>query len=622
MKSIKKNILFILAFYLILIGKVQSQLPNKIRVDPTNWYVGMKNPNLQLLVYGDKIASENVNLSTFPGVKLKKINKVENPNYLFLDIEITEKAKAGILELKIGKEIVKYELKKKNSKPLPLNQSDLIYLLMPDRFSNGEVLNDKFDDLADTNHDRSNPFLRHGGDLEGVKAKLPYLKDLGITGIWMTPVLENNQPLTNEGGQMRSAYHGYGFTDHYQVDRRLGGNQAYIELIKEAHKLGIKVIQDAVYNHVGINHWFVNDLPSNDWLNNWETYTNTTYKDQPLFDIYASAIDKKIVEKGWFTSFLPDLNQNNPFVANYLIQHALWCVEFFGIDSWRIDTYIYNDLNFMNRCNKALLDEYPQMHIFGESAVKTVISQAYFTKNNLNIPFKSNLPGALDFPLEDAIHSALNQEFGWDTGVSKLYTVLAQDIIYDDASKNVVFLDNHDHNRFLSVVGEDFNKFKMGLGWLMTLRGIPNLYYGTEIAMKNFMNPSDAEVRKDFPGGWAEDQINKFSEKGRTKEENEVFEYVKRLTNYRKNSKPIINGKFMQFVPQNGVYVYFRYTSNELLMVATNTSKETQPLNFKRYTELTKGTTTGKDIISNENIIDLNQLQLKPKEIKIIEINK
>jgi glycosidase len=609
----------ILFFY---ISTVQAQKAEISKMNPTNWYVGMKNPNLQVLIYGKNLQSNKLSLKPYLGVKLKKIHTVENPNYLFLDLEIAKNTKPGKLQFSCNGTNFSYELKAKSANPRGLSQADFIYLLMPDRFANGNASNDKFEDMADTNHDRKNPFFRHGGDLQGVTQHLDYLKELGVTAIWMTPVIENNQFLTNEGGAMRSAYHGYGFTDHYNVDKRLGGNEAYKKLSDAAHKLGIKIVQDAVYNHVGINHWFLKDMPSKDWLNQWDKYTNTTYKDQPLFDVHASAKDIKEVRNGWFTSFLPDLNQNNPFVANFLIQHALWSVETFDLDAWRIDTYIYNDLYFMNKCNQALLTEYPKIHIFGESAVNTVISQSYFTKNNLAIPFKSNLPGALDFVVEEAMYEALNHDFGWNEGVSRLYTVLAQDMVYADPTKNVNFLENHDHNRFFSVIGEDFDKYKMGVTWLMTLRGIPHFYYGTEILMKNFKDPSDAEVRRDFPGGWKEDGVNKFVSAGRTEKENAAFEFVKKLANYRKVSDAISNGKFMQFVPQDGVYVYFRYTNKQTIMVVSNTSKSEKIIDTSRFNEILKGSKSAKNIIDDVNITDISNLKIPSKGVMILEINQ
>lgn len=615
------NLYYLGIILVFFVYSSQAQKADITRINPTNWFVGMKNPNVQLLIYGKNLKANNVILKPYVGVKLKKVHTAENPNYLFLDLEISKNTKPGNLKFICNETTFDYQLKAKSANPRGLSQADFIYLLMPDRFANGDASNDKFADMADPNHDRKNPFLRHGGDLKGVTEHLDYLEELGVTAIWMTPVIENNQFLTDEGGAKRSAYHGYGFTDHYNVDKRLGGNEAYIRLSNEAHKKGIKIVQDAVYNHVGINHWFLKDMPSKDWLNQWDKYTNTTYKDQPLFDIHASAKDTKEVRNGWFTSFLPDLNQNNPFVANFLIQHALWSVETFDLDAWRIDTYIYNDLYFMNKCNQALLNEYPKIHIFGESAVSTVISQAYFTKNNLAIPFKSNLPGALDFVVEEAIFEALNHDFGWNDGVSRLYTVLAQDLAYADANKNVNFLENHDHHRFFSVIGEDFNKYKMGITWLMTLRGIPHFYYGTEILMKNFKDPSDAEVRRDFPGGWKEDAVNKFDKSGRTEQENLAFDFVKKLANYRKNSDAISNGKFMQFVPQDGVYVYFRYTDKQSVMVVSNTNKIDKILDTSRFEEMLKGSKSATNILSDSKINDISTLNIPAKGVMILEIN-
>jgi glycosidase len=615
------NLYYLGIILVFFVYSSQAQKADITRINPTNWFVGMKNPNVQLLIYGKNLKANNVILKPYVGVKLKKVHTSENPNYLFLDLEISKYTKPGNLKFICNEATFDYQLKAKSANPRGLSQADFIYLLMPDRFANGDASNDKFADMADPNHDRKNPFLRHGGDLKGVTEHLDYLKELGVTAIWMTPVIENNQFLTDEGGVMRSAYHGYGFTDHYNVDKRLGGNEAYKKLSDEAHKKGIKMVQDAVYNHVGINHWFLKDMPSKDWLNQWDKYTNTTYKDQPLFDIHASAKDTKEVRNGWFTSFLPDLNQNNPFVATFLIQHALWSVETFDLDAWRIDTYIYNDLYFMNKCNQALLTEYPKIHIFGESAVNTVISQAYFTKNNLAIPFKSNLPGALDFVVEEAMFEALNHDFGWNDGVSRLYTVLAQDLAYADATKNVNFLENHDHHRFFSVIGEDFNKYKMGITWLMTLRGIPHFYYGTEILMKNFKDPSDAEVRRDFPGGWKEDSVNKFDKSGRTEQENLAFDFVKKLANYRKNSDAISNGKFMQFVPQDGVYVYFRYTDKQRVMVVSNTNKIDKTLDTSRFEEMLKGSKPATNILSDSKINDISTLNIPAKGVMILEIN-
>ncbi len=609
-----------LLFFIELFG----QKPDIQRINPTNWWVGMKNPNVQILFYGKDIAANKITLQPYSGVKIKKVNKVENPNYLFVDLEITKAAKAGKLAFIVGSGVntakIDYELKTRTAKPQALTQADVIYLIMPDRFSNGDESNDKFSDMIDNNSDRQNPWLRHGGDLQGIINHLDYFKELGVTSLWLTPVIENNQPITNEGGSMRSAYHGYGFTDHYNVDKRLGGNETYLKLINAAHEKGIKVVQDAVYNHAGINHWFLRDMPSKDWLNQWDNYTNTSYKDQPLFDIHASDYDKKVSSNGWFVPFLPDLNQKNPYVANFLIQHALWTIELFNIDAWRIDTYIYNDMEFMNKCNKAILDEHPNMLLFGESAVSTVISQSYFTKNNYNIPFKCNLPSSCDFQIQSAINTALNEKYGWNEGVNRLYQVIAQDLVYQNPERLVPFVENHDSDRFYSVIGEDFNKYKMGLTWLYTLRGIPQMYYGTEILMKNFKNPSDAEVRRDFPGGWQDDKDNKFAASGRNEKENEAFEWNKKLLNYRRTSEALTKGKMRQFLPFDGIYVYFRYTDKQRVMVISNSNSVEKEIKTQNFAEMLKTPQSAKNIMTGETLNDLKNIKVPPMTALVLEI--
>lgn len=610
---------------LLLITELFGQKRDVQRINPSNWWVGMKNPNLQILLYGKDIANHQISLQPYAGVRIKKVNKVENANYLFVDLEITKTAKAGKLSFTLGKGTnttkIDYELRTRTAKPQALTQADVIYLIMPDRFSNGDESNDRFDDMIDNNADRKNPWLRHGGDLQGIINHLDYFQELGVTSLWLTPVIENNQPITNEGGSMRSAYHGYGFTDHYNVDQRLGGNETYKKMIDAAHEKGIKVVQDAVYNHVGINHWFLRDMPSKDWLNQWDTYTNTSYKDQPLFDIHASNYDKRVTSDGWFVPFLPDLNQKNTFVANFLIQHALWTIEYFNIDAWRIDTYIYNDMAFMNRCNKAILDEHPNMLIFGESAVGTVVSQSYFTKNNYNLPFKCNLPSSCDFQVHNAINAALNEKFGWNEGVNRLYQVIAQDMVYQNPERLVPFVENHDSDRFFSVIGEDFNKYKMGLTWLYTLRGIPQMYYGTEILMKNFKNPTDAEVRKDFPGGWKDDKENKFEAAGRNEKENEAFEWNKKLLNYRKTSEAITKGKMMQFLPVDGIYVYFRYTDKQRIMVISNSNTAEKEVQTQHFAEILKNAQSAKNVMTGEVISDIKSIKVPAMTALILEIN-
>ena len=618
-----KKFYFLLVFAVtILISNAQeAALP---RCYPTHWWAGMKNTKLQLMLHGDNIAAHNFTLN-YPGVKLVKTNKVENKNYVFLDLTIAPTTKPGKININGSKNLqIPFELKAKPAGSgtryaQGVTSADLVYLLMPDRFANGDAGNDAFADMLDTAKGRSNMFNRHGGDLQGVIKNLDYMKELGVTALWMTPVVENNMARTEEGGVSRSTYHGYAFTNQYEVDKRLGGNGVYKQLSNELHKRGMKLIQDAVYNHVGKDHFFIKDMPMKDWVNQWPQYTNTSYKDQPLVDPYASEIDRKTSVSGWFTPFLVDLNQRNPYVANFLIQYAIWATQEFELDGWRVDTYFYSDPEFLNKVNKALLTEFPKLGIFGEAWVHSVINSAYFAENNLAIPFKHNTPGVTDFPLYFAMLDGLNQAFGWTDGVNKVYNTLAQDIAYKDPFRNSIFLDNHDLDRIYSVIGEDFDKYKMAMNWLLTQRGIPQLYYGTEILMKNFKNPSDAEVRRGFPGGWPDDAQNKFTKEGRTEKEQEAFSYVSKLANFRKGATAITTGKLMQYVPEGGLYTYFRYSPSQTVMVISHTGTEDMTVKMARFTERTKGFTKLKNI-QNGEITPLKDFTIKPKQSFVFEL--
>ena len=486
---------------------------------------------------------------------------------------------------------------------------------MPDRFANGDESNDRLPGYKDQSLDRDSMYHRHGGDIQGVINHLDYLQDLGVTSVWMTPILENDMANRTE--------HGYAITNHYKVDRRHGGHEAYKKLGDELHRRGMKLIQDAVYNHVGLHHFTVQDPPMKDWLHQWPTYTQTSYKDQPLFDPYGSATDRKRLEDGWFVPQMPDLNQDNPYVSNYLIQHAIWCVEEFGVDGWRIDTYIYNDLEFMNKCNKALTDEYPKMTMFGETWVHGTANQAFFARNNIsNLSFKSNLIGVTDFQTNlYGINPALTQNFGWTEGVNKMFQTLSNDFLYQDAMNNVNFLDNHDMSRFLSQVNEDVEKLKVGIGWLLTTRGIPQFYYGTEILLKGVSNP-DGLVRGDFFGGWKEDKENKFTAAGRTGKENEVFNWTRTIANYRKNSSALTTGKLMQFVPDDWVYTYFRYDDKQNIMILMNTSADEKTVKLDRFAERTKGFTKAKNIVTGMSQAITSEWKLQGKTIWILELGK
>lgn len=611
---------------LLLLSFFATAQQAKYTCYPGNWWAGMKWNKVQVMVHGDKVAEQfpmikmgarGIKLAT--GVNLVKINRVQNGNYIFLDLVIEPSAKPGKISFPMLKNTsIQFEIKARrsgNGKKFAqgVTNKDFIYLILPDRFSNGDPGNDRVAGMRDQTLRRDTVFNRHGGDLLGIQNHLGYLQSLGVTTLWLNPVLENDRPERTE--------HGYAFTNHYTIDKRLGGEKAYQNLIDASHEKGLKVIQDAVYNHVDEKHITILDMPMKDWVHNWPSFTNTTYKDQVTFDPYASSIDKKKLVDGWFNQKMPDLNQNNPFVANYLIQHALWTVEEFGIDGWRVDTYAYNDLPFMNRCNKALTDEYPAITIFGETWFHGVPNQAYFTQNIMDLPIKSNLQGATDFQTLWGIQDAMTKDFGWTDGVNKLYTTLAQDFLYKDPSRNVLFLDNHDIGRFFSVIGENLDKYMSSLSWLFTCRGIPQMYYASELATTGFTSPNDGYVRLDFPGGWQGDAVNKFETGGRTEKDNAIWNHVAALANYRKTSSALTTGKMMQYVPEDGVYVYFRYDAKQTVMIVMNTSKSTRKINLNRFDERTTGFANYYDVIT-KTTSPLKEFELGSYKTVVYELRK
>ncbi len=606
----------IICFCLILCGQ---------NIYPTHWWTGMKNPNLQLLLHEKDIANNYDHASTsYPGVDVISTEKLANKNYLVINLIINPGTMPGDINIRVKDKKnktrnISYSLKKRSAENgktriTGVTSEDLIYLIMPDRFSNGEPSNDKIAGLKDQSLNRDSIYDRHGGDLKGIQNHLDYLQDLGVTALWLNPVILNDMPNRTE--------HGYAFTDHYKIDPRIGGEKAYHDLSNALHQRGMKLIQDAVYNHTGLEHFLFRDMPDSTWFHRWPSFTQTTYKDQALFDPYASKKDIQLMSDGWFVRQMPDVNQQNPYFANFLIQHAIWSTEEFGLDGWRIDTYAYNDLEFMNRCNQALLDEYPNIHLFGETWVHGMINQAYFTENNLDVPFKSNLPGVTDFQTHlYGILPVLKESFGWTEGANKLYTTLASDIVYQDPMKHVIFLDNHDKTRFFTEINEDFAKYKMGIAWLLTARGIPQLYYGNEILMKGASNP-DGWVRLDFPGGWEGDKQNKFLESGRTEQENEAFNYVKTFANFRKKSSAIKTGKFMQYVPVDGVYVYFRYDENQTVMCIMNTNKNAATIDLSRFSERMNGFTKANDVATGNTFNLEPTLTLGGNYLLVLDLKK
>ncbi|AQX13632.1 alpha-amylase [Elizabethkingia meningoseptica] len=591
------------------------------RVEPMNWWTGMQEPDVQLLVYGKNISESEVSIN-YPGVTLEKINKVENPNYLFLDLKIgasTTPGKFPILFSQKGKKQLKYEyslLPKPAGKNIAqgVTSGDFIYLIMPDRFSNGDYNNDIVKGLKQTTIRRDSMYSRHGGDLQGIINHFDYLKDLGVTAIWNTPEIEND---------MKSAsYHGYAATDLYKIDPRYGTNELYKTYVEKAHQKGLKIIKDVVPNHVGSEHWFIKDMPMKDWVNQWPKYTNTNYRFEPAQDPYASKIDYKEQVDGWFVPSMPDMNERNPYVAKYLTQNYLWWIAYSGLDGFRIDTYAYNDLPFMASWQERVKKEYPNFTIFGETLMLLPSNQAYYTKGQkLGQTLDTKLSGVTDEALRIAIMDALNKKPEWYEGVNRLYSMLAQDFLYKDPTKNVVFLDNHDMSRVFSVIGENMEKFKSAISILLTTRGIPQMYYGTEVLMKNFSDP-DGLVRSDFKGGWKEDKMSDFTAEGRSAAGNEAFNFVKKLANYRKATLALQTGKLTQFIPQKGVYTYFRYDDQKTVMILFNGNEESQSVDLSRYQEKLQNFTKARNVITDEVIQNLFSLSLNKKQTLVLELIK
>lgn len=611
--------LYIIVFALLFSVTVVAQLPKLERVEPAFWWAGMQNPKLQLLVHGKDIGKKSVTIK-YDGVTLTKVHQVENPNYLFLDLELANNVKAGkfpIIFSLNGKKQTEfvYELKQRTTGEnlhQGVNTKDFIYLIMPDRFSNGDKTNDVVKGMNEAAMNRDSMYYRHGGDIQGIINHLDYLQELGVTTLWLNPVLENDQPKTS--------YHGYANTENYKIDRRFGSNELYKKLVDECHKRGMKMIKDLVHNHFGTEHFTIKDLPMKNWVHQWPEYTKTTYREQVHFDPYVSKRDKDLMEKGWFDKHMADLDQTNLFVQNYLTQSHIWWIEYAGLDGFRLDTYAYNNLEFMADWANKITAEYPNFTFFGETWVHGVPNQAYFTEGNkINQGIDTKLQGVTDFQALWGINEALNGKFGWMDGLVRLYNVFANDYMYKDPTRNVVFLDNHDISRFYSVVGEDFNKYKSGIAWLLTTRGIPQFYYGTEILMKNYANP-DGLVRDDFPGGWQGDKTNKFIAGGRTEKENEAFNYVKKLANYRKNNEVLQTGKMMQFIPEEGIYVYFRYNADKTIMIIMNSNTEEKSVPTARFAERILSATTAKNVVTEETLNTLATIKIPATTTLVLEL--
>lgn len=612
-----KYVLSCILTVFILSANGQSRFDH---IEPPNWWAGMNNPNLQLMLHGDAIGSLYPQVD-YEGVKIKQVIRVDNPNYLFIDLEISKEAKPGTVKFVFsGKNesdfTQQWELKARDlnsSNQQTFDQSDVLYLITPDRFANGDPGNDDVAGMREQAN-RSNKGGRHGGDIEGIRKQLDYIADLGFTAIWVNPVLENDM--------VEYSYHGYSTTDFYNVDPRFGTNEAYRQFAKEAKAKGIKLIMDMIVNHCGSYHWWMNDMPMEDWFNQWPEYTNTNHRKTLVQDPYASEKDRKEFTDGWFVPTMPDLNQRNPLMANYLTQNAIWWIEYLGLAGIRMDTYPYPDMDYMTEWTRRVEEEYPNFNVVGEEWYNNPSIVAYWQRDKQNANgYTSDLRSLMDFPLQVAMVDALNEEEAWGDGWITLYEMLAQDFIYAKADELVVFPDNHDMSRIYTQLGEDYHKFQNAMVFTLTVRGVPQLYYGTEILMTNPGTTDHGIIRSDFPGGWQGDAVNAFTGAGLSASQKDAQAYLKQLLTWRKTATVIHNGQLMHFLPEDGVYVFFRYTDTEKVMVILNKNKEEYQLQLDRFAEMLDGLNKGKDVLSGATITIGKTLTLKANTPMILELN-
>lgn len=589
------------------------------RIEPTFWWAGMKNTELQLMVHGKNI-SDTKPVISYEGVEIKSVSLVENPNYMFIDLGLSPDVKSGSFDIKFMKgdnifASFKYDLKERitgSSKREGFNSSDVLYLLMPDRFANGDPSNDEIKGMKE-GPDRKDPYGRHGGDIQGIIDHLDYISAMGFTAVWLNPVLENDQP---EG-----SYHGYAVTDFYRVDRRFGTNEDYRKLGDIASSRGIKLIMDMIFNHCGSEHWWMYDIPSKDWINFFPDYVITNHRRTVNQDPHASNYDSRIYTDGWFVPTMPDLNLRNPFMANYLIQNSIWWIEYVGLSGIRMDTYPYPYKEAMAEWNKRVLLEYPDFNIVGEEWTINPAIVSYWQRGQTNLDgYRGDLPSLMDFPLQNALSMALTEPEDWSSGLIRIYETLANDFLYPDPGNLVVFPDNHDMSRFFMQVGMNVDLFKLGIAFILTTRGIPQIFYGTEILMTHTEGNDHGHIRKDFPGGWQGDKINGFTGRGLTSSESEIKGYFKKLLNWRKNCKPVQNGKLTHFVPQDGIYVYFRYNDEGKVMVILNKNDHEQILDLERFRELLDKGEKGREVISGKVIELKDEIVLEPMTPMIIEL--
>ena len=600
------------------------------RVEPTDWYVGMKDPSLQLMVYGEGIREAQVS-TDYPGVRVDSLVRLDSPNYLLVYLDLSG-AQPGEMKLRFtmgkSKKEVSYRLKARamaGEERKGFSNADVLYMLMPDRFAQGKDHKAQVKGMNPYVEDRSKPSLRHGGDLQGIRDHLDYFTQLGVTALWLTPVLENNSPDGKDGS---STYHGYATTNYYRVDPRFGTNEDYRELIADAHAKGLKVVMDMIFNHCGFEHPWVKDLPSRDWLNvpEWLSgkeedkakYLQTSYKLTPVLDPYAAEVDKRETVDGWFVPSMPDLNQRNPHVIKYLIQNSVWWIETVGIDGIRMDTYPYADREAMALWMKTLEREYPNFNTVGETWVTEPAYTAAWQKDSKLSSINSYLKTVMDFAFYDRVNMAAREETDdWWQGMNRVYNTLCYDYLYANPSSVLAFIENHDTDRFLRN-GTDTLALKQALALLLTINRTPQLYYGTEILMNGTKEVTDGNVRKDFPGGFPGDKANCFTAEGRTRAQNDMFNWLSRLLHWRQGNEAIIHGKQVQFTPRKGVYVIARQAKGQNVLTVVNGTSKPAQMEVKRYAEIIGQATEATDILTGRKVALDKDVALQPRETLVL----
>jgi glycosidase len=593
-------------------------------LEPPFWWIGFKEPVVQLMVHGNDIAGYTPSID-YPGVSIERVEKVKSPDYLFVYLALGDEASPGEFDIVFSSGDSRlnhrYSLRQKNPDPAyarGFSPADSIYLITPDRFANGNTENDVVKGMGDR-ADRSKPGGRHGGDIEGMINRLDYIVDMGFTAIWLNPLLENAMP--------EYSYHGYSTTDFYRVDPRYGTNEQYRELVAKARQKGLGVIMDMIVNHIGSEHWWMDDLPTDDWLNFQEGFVGTSHEHITEQDPHVSDYDHRMYSDGWFVPTMPDLNQRNPLLADYLTQNALWWIEYLGLAGIRMDTYPYPDKHYMAEWTRRIMLEYPEFNVVGEEWTSNAAAVAYWQRGKVNNDgYVSWLPSLMDFPLQESMRLALVTEDGTkfddgtQAGLMRLYLALANDFVYADPGALVTFPDNHDMSRIFTQVNEDYDLFRMALAYVLTVRGVPQIYYGTEILMANPGTTDHGIIRTDFPGGWAGDAKNAFTGEGLSADEKEAQAFVRKLLNWRRDKKVIHSGDLTHFRPENGTYVYFRHDDQDSVMVVLNKNKKPVELELVRFQERLQGFSSASDIISGETQVLDKTLALPPRSVQVLEL--